>query len=301
MRKLLLLAVAALVVTVAPAAAKTVTIAITKAGYVPKSATIAAGDSVSFVNQDTVAHQVVLKPTTGVTCTANPLVIQPGQTATCTFRTAGTYAFSDATIKKAAFKGTITVTAAGGGGPVTLQVTPTLLTYGGKVTLSGTLGSGQANQKVSIFAGECGSTTFKQVATATTTTGGSYTTTLQPLKSTTYEARSKSTRSAQSSVRVRPAVRLARTARRHFAVRVTAAQSFVGKVVVFQRYRATLRRWVRVRTVTLARTVPAVSPTVITTAAFRARVRSGLRVRVVVPAAQAAPCYAAARSNTVRS
>jgi plastocyanin len=301
MRKLLLLVAAALLVTVAPAAAKTVTIAITKAGYVPQSATIAVGDSVSFVNQDTVAHQVVLKPTTGVTCTANPVVVQPGQTVTCTFRTAGTYAFSDATIKKAAFKGTITVTAAGGGGPLTLQVTPTLLTYGGKATLSGTLASGQANQKISILAAECGSTTFKQVATATTTTGGAYTTTLQPLKITAYEARFKSNTSAQSSVRVRPAVRLARTAPRRFTVRVTAAQSFVGKVVVFQRFNATLRRWVRVRSVTLARTAAAVSPTVITTAAFRARVRSGLRVRIVVPAAQVAPCYVGGRSNTVRS
>src|SRR5436309_8748965 len=78
MRKLLLLLTALVVlVSVGAAVAKTVTVTITKAGYVPNSATIAAGDTVQFTNSDTVAHQVTFKSTTGVTCTPNPLVLQP--------------------------------------------------------------------------------------------------------------------------------------------------------------------------------------------------------------------------------
>ena len=66
MRKLLVLigALAALAVTGA-AAAKTVTVTITKNGYVPQAVTIAVSDSVQFTNTDAVAHQVVLKKTSG--------------------------------------------------------------------------------------------------------------------------------------------------------------------------------------------------------------------------------------------
>src|SRR5665811_885547 len=95
MRKLLLLAVVAVsLVVTAAAAAKTVTVTITAKGYVPSSTTIAAGDSVQFVNSATAAHQVVFKKTTGITCTPNPVVLQPTQTATCKFASAGTYTLS---------------------------------------------------------------------------------------------------------------------------------------------------------------------------------------------------------------
>ena len=71
------------------ASAKTVTVSITKNGYVPNTVTIAVGDTVQFTNSDTVAHQVVFKPATGVTCAPNPLVLQPAQTGTCTFAAPG--------------------------------------------------------------------------------------------------------------------------------------------------------------------------------------------------------------------
>ena len=94
MKRLLLLGlvVGAAVASSAPAA--TTTLAITGNGYVPKTLTITTGDSVVFANQDTVAHQVVLKPTTGYTC-AGSLTLQPGQSTNCTFRTAMKYTVSD--------------------------------------------------------------------------------------------------------------------------------------------------------------------------------------------------------------
>ena len=90
MRKLLVLigAVAAVAVPGATAAT-TVTVSITKNGYVPKAVTIAVGDAVQFTNTDTVAHQVVLKKTGGVTCAPTPLVLQPAQSGTCTFQQHG--------------------------------------------------------------------------------------------------------------------------------------------------------------------------------------------------------------------
>lgn len=300
MKKVFALAAATVLLTVGSAAAKTVTVSITRNGFVPRSVALAVGDSVTFLNQDAVAHQVVLKPTTGVTCTPTSLVIQPAATVTCAFQVAGKYTFTEANQRRAAFRGTITVSAAPGAA-VTLKAAPTLVTYGVKATLSGRIATGQTGQKVDVMAKECGQTAFKAVTSTTTTSGGSFTTTTQPLKTTAYEARFRAATSAQSSVRVRPGVRLARVAPRRFALRVRAADSFVGKVVTIQRYRPARRAWTRVRLVTLRRTVASVAPTVVTAASFKARVRRGARVRAVLPAVQAAPCYARAVSNVVRS
>ena len=76
MRRALITAVAVTsLVIVGAAGAKTVVVSITKNGYVPKAVTVAVGDTVQFTNSDTVAHQVLFKTTTGVTCTPNPLVL----------------------------------------------------------------------------------------------------------------------------------------------------------------------------------------------------------------------------------
>ena len=159
MRKALGLAAASLLLAVAPAAARTVTLTVTKSGFVPKTLAITTADSVSFVNQDTVAHQLVLKPSTGFTCSAGGLLIQPGQTSTCAFHTATKYALTDAAQRKGAFKGTITVTVAPGSA-VTLRQAAPIVTYGAKETFSGTIAAGLANQKVDLLAKECGSSSF---------------------------------------------------------------------------------------------------------------------------------------------
>ena len=111
MRKLLLLLAAfgMLAVTGAVSAATTTTVTITKAGYVPSAPKISQGDSVQFVNSDTAAHQIVFKTMTGITCAPNPLVLQPGQSGTCSFQNAGSTTFSDPNAKGNTFRGTVTV------------------------------------------------------------------------------------------------------------------------------------------------------------------------------------------------
>src|SRR6478609_421366 len=100
MRRILVggLALAALVV-VAVAFAKTVPVTITKNGYVPKAASIAVGDTVQFTNSDTVAHQIVFKSMTGVSCAPSPLVMQPTQGGSCTFMSPGTFSYDDPNAK----------------------------------------------------------------------------------------------------------------------------------------------------------------------------------------------------------
>jgi plastocyanin len=307
MRKLILLfvAVSSLAAATAaaelarPAASATATVTIMHTGYKPTSVSVAVGDSVAFTNSDTVAHTVRFNPTTGISCTrALPLVLQSGQSATCTFRRAGTFNFSDPVFKSKAFRGTVVVGAAPA---VSLSVTPKIVVYGRSVTLSGTLASQRSGESLQVLAQPCGQSAATRIATVTTTTGGAYSFRTKPLKNTTYTVKFKSSSSSAITVKVRPRLRLGKIAPHRYSLRIFAAQSFAGHSATFQRYRPALRRWVSVKRVLLRVTSTGIAPTVVTAARFRSSVRAGLRVRVVVSRTQVGTCYLAGRSNAIRS
>lgn len=300
MRKMILLAaVTALAVAVSSAAAKTVTVTITKNGYVPNSVAIGQGDTVQFMNSDTVAHQVTFKSTAGVTCSPNPLVLQPGANGSCTFQNAGNYSYSDPNAKGNTFRGTVTVAAA----PASLSLTakPVLVIYGSPDLLAGKLSTQQTGENVDVLAQQCGAPSATKTATVQTTTGGVYSATVKPLMNTAYTTKFKAVASSVVTVRVRPRLRLARVAPHRYTLRVFGATSFAGKYASFQRYNSTLRRWVAVRTVLLKANSTGVAPTVITAGSFRSSVPGGLRVRVTLGQAQVGSCYAPGLSNTIRS
>jgi plastocyanin len=298
MRKLfLLLAATAMLAVTGAASAATATVTITKAGYVPSSTTIAQGDSVQFVNSDTTVHQVTFKSTTGVTCAPNPLVLQPAQTGTCTFATAGSYSYSDPNAKGNTYKGTVTVT--GVAEAISLAAAPRIVAFGGRVNLSGVLSTHKTGEHVDVLALQCGSQAASKVVTVQTTTNGAFSTAVQPLMNTTYTVKVRNTTSSATTVSVRPKVRLGKIAPHRYALRISAAQSFAGKLASFQRYNGT--RWVAVKTVRLAANSTGVAPTVITSATFRSTVKHGLRVRVVIGQAQVGSCYLPGVSNTILS
>jgi plastocyanin len=306
MRKLLLslLAVASLAAAGAivglarPATTASQTITISKTGYKPTAVSIFTGEAVVFANSDTVAHTVNFKATTGVKCPATPLVVQAGQSASCTFSTAGKFAFSDATGKGKNFKGTVTVTV-----PLatSLAVTPKVLSYGRKVTLSGALQSKLANQPLQVFALQCGATKATKLANITTTTGGAFTYQPQPLKQTAYSVQNKGVSSTSVSVAVMPRLRLGKVAKHKYSLHISAGDSFAGKYATFQRFKSSSKRWVKVRRVLLRANATGVAPTVITSAAFRSGIKRGVRVRVTLGKAQVGACYLAGRSNTIHS
>lgn len=303
MRRLLLLAVVvvSLVVTAA-AAAKTVTVTITTKGYVPSSTTVAPGDTVQFVNSATTAQQVVFKKTTGITCTPNPVVLQPTQTATCKFASAGTYTYSNPNVKGNTFKGTVVVTATPPAvTSVTLSVSPKTVIYGSKVTLSGKLSTHLQGQKVDVLAQPYGESTPTPVTSVTTIAGGAYTAQVKPLKNTVYTVKVGSTTSSPVTVKVRPRLSLGRVAAHHFVVRAYAARSFAGKYASFQRYNAALGRWVSVRSVLLRPNTNGIAPTVISFRRFTSRIKAGLKVRIVLRATQVGSGYLAGKSPTIRS
>ncbi|MEP6976697.1 MAG: cupredoxin domain-containing protein [Thermoleophilia bacterium] len=292
MRRLLLLLFASIALTAAaPGVTATITVVISKAGIVPADVTVKQGDTVTWTNSDAVAHQIVVK---NYNCS---LTIQPGQQGSCTFSQSGKFNYSDPTQTGNKFKGSITVQA--GPTSVTLQSSKKILIFGGAATLSGAVSTAQAGERVTILAQPCGQTAFSQLTSLSTTTGGAFSYVVKPTLNTNFQAKWKAA-AATVTVKVRPRVRLTRLAAGRFSVSVTAAMPFTGRYVVFQRYSAPLTRWVSVKRVYLRATTGA-APLVVTSASFRAKVKSRLRVRAFMPQAQVGACYVAGIGNVIRS
>jgi len=82
---------------------------------------------------------------------------------------------------------------------------------------------------------------------------------------------------------------------------VTAAQGFVGKFVVVQRYYPGRRIWKRLKRVRLSKIRPGVAPTLVSSVSFGASVPRRSRLRVLLTQDQVGACYAAVRSGVVRA
>ena len=266
-------------------------VTISSSGFIPRDVTVAAGDTVTWRNTDNKTHQVTFDKTP---C---KLTIQPGASASCTFRAGGKFTYRDPSYPGGAFRGTVNVT-----GPktsVTLSPSRKVAPFKAPVTLSGFISSQETGESVAVSAQECGKTTFTQLGTATTTAGGNWTFVVKPTLNTVYRARWRTTDSPTTTVSVTPKIRLTRL-RSRFTVRVSAGLGFIGKSVAFQRYRPSVRRWATLKRVTLKTVKPPVAGTIVTSTSFRSRVRRGWRLRALLPQAQAGSCYVSAASNTLR-
>jgi plastocyanin len=280
----------AVVLAVAPALSATKTVDITQAGFTPTKVTIDYGDTVTWTNKDTANHQVLADQGAFPT---SP-VLQPNQTYSHTFTKSGSFGYRDALNTRR--RGTVTVRTG-----VSLSAAPPTVAYGQSVTLSGLVSSGASGETVTVDAMECGKTSFTKVGTATSTANGAWTSTTKPVVNTIYRASWKNTKSVQLSEKVGPVVSLKRVRAGRFSTSVTAAQSFVGKYVVLQRYVRARRAWKTVKRVTLRRVKPGTAPTMISSAGFGARVAKGIRLRALLTQAQAGTCYAPARSRTIKA
>jgi plastocyanin len=299
-RKRMIIVIAALCFVAVPAAgAATVTVSITKGGYVPNATSASTADTVRFTNADTVAHQVVFKTTTGVTCSPSPFTLQPAQSGTCTFASPGTFSYSDPSVSGTTFQGSLTVTAPAPPETLTLFAEPQIVTYGSRVTLTGELSSKKAGEDVIVLATPCGRSEPTKAMTVQTTSGGEYTAGLRTARNTVYTVQVKNTTSEEVSVEVRPRVRLGRVAAHRYSLRVFAAQRFAGKYATFQRYNGS--RWVSIKRVRLHSNSTNILPTVISSVAFRSALRPRTKVRAVLPQSQAGSCYLASTSNVIRS
>jgi plastocyanin len=271
----------------APAANRAVDI--TRIGFTPNRITVDAGDTVVWTNKDSGQHQVVADQGKFPTSPA----LQANQTYSYTFTRSGSFGYRDAFNQKE--RGTVVVREG-----VTLAAPTRLVALGRSTTLTGSVSSGASGERVTVLAQECGKATSTQIGTTTTTANGAWSLLVKPTMKTVYTARWKNNTSAAVEVSVGPGLVLARLRARRFSVRLSAAQAFVGKYVVLQRYSAARRRWLTVKRVVL-RSQLAPPPNAVSGATFSSRLGRGTKLRVIVPAAQVAPCYAASASNVVRA
>jgi hypothetical protein len=184
---------------------------------------------------------------------------------------------------------------------LTLTATPTTVAYGKAVALNGVLSTHKANQTIKIAATECGQQASKTIANVKTNATGAYTANVTPTVNTSYQASQKTTKSPNVAVKVAPVVKLQKIRRGSYTVSVTSAQDLKGKAILFQRYSKLRKRWVQVKRVLLTTTTAGTRPTMVSSVSFKARVAKGTRVRAALSKAQAAPCYVAATSNSVRA
>jgi hypothetical protein len=173
---------------------------------------------------------------------------------------------------------------------ITISLSRPTVVFGGTVTLSGTVSSQQAGEKVIVLAQPYGGATFLPVATVDSGSGGAWTYTATPMIQTAYEAKWLAASSQSVSVKVRPALTLSTVSvsgsRGTFNVKATADRSFAGKFVLVQRFAGS--RAIQVKKVVLASD---------SSATFTVRLTRGTsRLRAVMPTSQTQPGYIAGQS-----
>jgi plastocyanin len=291
MRRLIALIAVPLALWAAPAAlAVPANVLITPTGFTPSNVTIEAGETVTWRNTDAQAHRVVVQRTS---CN---LSLQPAQSSSCEFNTAGRFDYSDPGETGSGFRGTIEVESAPTRG-VTLQSNRNIVIFGGAITLSGAISSRQAGQTVTITVDPAGEPPRRiEVETGT---GGEWSLRAQPRIRTQYRAQWRNSTSAVFTVQVRPRVSLRKVGRTAFAVIVVAADSFAGKQVHIRRQRSGRNRSLRTVTRVTLRENP--RSETIAQRTFRLRVRRGFRMRAFLPQSQAGANYVSSQSNLIRA
>jgi hypothetical protein len=187
---------------------------------------------------------------------------------------------------------------------VTIAARPSIVPASQRVTVFGSVESGQAGELVTVEAKECGATPafFRDVASATTNEGGGWSTDYMPRINTTLRAVWKGTASEQVVVRQRAIVSLVRLPSRRFRVQVGGRAQFWRKRVQIQRFERRLGTWKIVRSVVLTESggYPGSGESV-SWAEFRARIPRGSLIRAALPRSAARPCYVAGYSKLLQT
>ena len=242
-RLVLVLATGVGLAAVAVAGAATVTVGIVKGGFTPTAVTITAGDTVTWRNRDTVAHQVVADNGSFASPT-----LAPGRTYSFTFRDAGTFRYRDAL--EPAERGRVVVR--GAPPSISLGVTDPIVRFGNQIHIRGQVSNTRAGQAVAIFAQPYGQASYAQLAIVQTTQGGFFDLLATPEILTNFAALWNNTRSQPATVQVRPRLSLMPGKRGWLRVKATASTSYAGKAILLQR-KSRFGQWITVRRLVLGR------------------------------------------------
>jgi hypothetical protein len=182
------------------------------------------------------------------------------------------------------------------------SVRPAVVRWAEAATITGGVGSGQANVDVYIDGQTCGDGRWDVISGAHTGPGGGFTAELGAGINLLVRARAEGATSNVVRVQQRPSVTLQQRPRGTFWVNVNAGRSFWKKHVLLQRYVPFARTWRNLRSAALSDSGSRPGSAFVWSATekFRQQLPKGTLVRATLPLAQAKPCYAAGYSNMLR-
>jgi len=268
-------------------------VSISQVGFQAKTITVAAGDTVTWINRDSTGttHQVVANDGSFTSPT-----LKLGGTYSHTFEDGGTFNYHDGL--HPSLTGSVAVGAAA---PVSivLQASTQAVTVGGGATISGSVAGTLGSQVVAIVAQPTGQAS--RTIAVTPDSSGAFSLRVAPTIGTTYQALVKSTLSgstrAQSStvtIAVAPRLTLRNVGKLRLSTVVTESNAIAGHRVFLTRWNAAQQRYV---SFTSARLRATANPNVFT-AVFQTK-RRHVKVRTLLPQAQAGAGYTLGTSNAV--
>jgi plastocyanin len=283
MRKVLTAAVAFAVLAIGSTAlAGSAGVKITSTGFDPATVTVQSGDTVNWTNSDNATHRVDVA---GGSC---KLTLAAGQSGSCTFPNAGTFAYTDPSAT--GFAGTVTV--APNTRSVSLAASRNVGIFGDAMTLSGTISSKAAGQHVTVTATPASGPALSY--DVTTGANGNWALQVQPRATTTYKATWDNATSKPVVVNLRPRLTFQKVGRHQYLVVVLAAHSMAGKQL-------DIARRVGGRYVTFRHaTITSIARTSTTSVAyFVTVVPAGTHLRAFLPKTQVGSDYLDGHSNFV--
>jgi hypothetical protein len=185
---------------------------------------------------------------------------------------------------------------------VSMSARPTIARANERVTATGVVGSGHADQLVTVQSRPCDETTWREVAETATQEGGGWTTDFSPGVSGLFRATSVGAESEPLKLQTRPSVSLGQRPPGTFFVTVNAQRQFWHRKVVLQRFDTKKRVWIDVRRILLTETGATPGLPWIWSGSDKVRVvvPKGTTMRAVIPLSATRPCYLAGYSNLLR-
>jgi hypothetical protein len=176
---------------------------------------------------------------------------------------------------------------------ITIQATPLVARWPNWGTsLAGAVSTGAAGQPVVVQQKACGDRGFVVGATPSTAAGGAWSANVVTQGKTVFRAKWHGVISRDVVVLSRPYLVLGQIAQHEFRAILVIGSTVNDKVLRLQRFDSGGRTWKPVKTVRFG------SDNQMT---FRAAVPKGTTLRLMLPRAEARPCYLAGYSNLLRT
>jgi hypothetical protein len=185
---------------------------------------------------------------------------------------------------------------------ISMSARPVISRANERVTATGVVGSGRADQLVTLQSRPCDQTTWRDIAETSTHEGGSWTIDFSAGIGGLFRATSAGAESEPLKLQTRPSVSLVQRPPGKFSVHVNAQRPFWHRKVELQRFDSKKRVWIVVRKVLLTEqgAPPGVGWVYTGSDKVPVKVPKGTTMRAVLPLSQTRPCYLAGYSNLLR-